>query len=202
MNRRDVLKCMAIPAAGAVLKAVAPSLLAAEPALGPATEMTPALAAYQKLRFGCCYHFSIDTFVNNGEQAVGAAPVTMYDPTHLDVRQWIRVAKELGARYAVITAKFWSGFCLWDSKGYDYDVAATRNQTDVVAAFVAACREYGLRPGFYYCIMDPRNEGRFDWDSQISDKYFHTPLIRTRSTSCSISLGRSAGSNAGICTGW
>lgn len=184
MNRRDALKCMALPAVGAVLNTVARPLWAAEPGIGsglgpvgepgagPAPELVPALAAFQEMRFGCCYHFSVDTFVDKGEYSVGTAPVSLYDPTDLDVRQWIRVARDLGAKYAVITAKFWSGFCLWDSKGYDYDVAATRNKTDVVAAFVAACKEYGIKPGFYYCIMDPRNEGKFDWDAPISDKYF------------------------------
>src|SRR5256885_9339361 len=42
----------------------------------------------------------------------------------------------------------------------------------VVAAFVAACHEYHLRPGFYYCILDPRNEGKFDWDSPVPDAYY------------------------------
>jgi alpha-L-fucosidase len=68
-----------------------------------------------------------------------------------------------------------SGFCLWDSKGYDYDVAASGNKTDVVAEFVAACKEYAIRPGFYYCILDPHNEGKFDWNSRIPDKYFDLP---------------------------
>ena len=33
------------------------------------------------------------------------------------------MAHELGAKYAVLTANYMSGFRLWDSKGYDYDVA-------------------------------------------------------------------------------
>ena len=53
------------------------------------------------------------------------------------VRQWIQVAHDLGARYAVLTAKHMSGFCLWDSKGYDYDVAASGNKTDVVDSITA-----------------------------------------------------------------
>ena len=85
-------------------------------------------------------------------------PATRTIPTNLDVRQWIRVAHDLGAKYAVLTAKHMSGFCLWDSEGYDYDVAASGNKTDVVAAFMAACKEFGMRPGFYYCILDPHNE--------------------------------------------
>lgn len=146
-------------------------LFAAETPVGPATELTPSLATYQRLRFGCSFHFSTPTFTGD-DYDTGKEPATVYDPTHLDVRQWIRVARDLGAKYAVLTAKYMSGFCLWDSQGYDYDVAASRNKTDVVAAFVAACREYGVRPGFYYCILDPHNEGKFDWNAPISDKYF------------------------------
>lgn len=137
----------------------------------PATGITPALAQYQKLRFGVSFHFSTPTFTGD-DYDTGAKPATVYNPTHLDVRQWIRVAKDIGAKYAVLTAKYMSGFCLWDSEGYDYDVAASGNKTDVVGAFVAACKEFGLRAGFYYCILDPHNEGKFDWNSPISDKYF------------------------------
>jgi alpha-L-fucosidase len=88
------------------------------------------------------------------------------------VRQWIHVAHDLGAKYAVLTAKHMSGFCLWDSGNYDYDVAASPNKTDVVAAFVAACKEYGLKHGFYYCILDPHNEGKFDWDIPVQEGYY------------------------------
>lgn len=176
MNRRSLLKGLAVPAVGAMVNAFSRPLLAAEPVRsGPDSEITPLLANYQRLRFGCSFHFSTPTFTGD-DYDQGKVPATVYDPTHLDVRQWIRVARDLGAKYAVLTAKYMSGFCLWDSKGYDYDVAASRNKTDVVAAFVAACHEYGLQPGLYYCILDPHNEGKFDWNAPISDTYFD--LIR------------------------
>ena len=167
MNRRSLLKRLSVPLASTLMRPMA----AADSSPGPATERTPALAEYEKLRFGVSFHFNIPTFTGD-DYDVGAVPATTYNPTHLDVRQWIRVAHDLGAKYAVLTAKYMSGFCLWDSKGYDYDVAASKNKTDVVAAFVAACKEFGLRPGFYYCILDPHNEGKFDWNSMIPDKYF------------------------------
>ena len=172
MNRRDLLKCAAAPAFGALVNAVARPLGGAPHPVGPATVRTPALAEYEHLRFGCSFHFSTPTFTGD-DYDVGAAPASVYNPTHLDVRQWIRVAHELGAKYAVLTAKYMSGFCLWNSQGYDYDVAASGNKTDVVAAFVEACREFGLRSGFYYCILDPHNEGKFDWNSKVPDKYFN-----------------------------
>ena len=143
----------------------------ADSLLAPATHRTPALARYERLRFGVSYHFSMNTFTGD-DYETGAVPATTYNPTQLDVRQWIRVAKDLGARYAVLTAKHMSGFCLWDSKNYDYDIAASGNKTDVVAAFVAACHEYGLVPGFYYCIIDPHNEGKFDWNAPVKDDYY------------------------------
>ena len=166
MNRREFSRAMA---------SYAPLLLSARSLaldpVQPATHATRALRAFEQLRFGVSFHFSMNTFTGD-DYDVGKAPATTYNPTDLDVRQWIRVARDLGARYAVLTAKHMSGFCLWDSAGYEYDVAASGNKTDVVAAFVAACREYGLRHGFYYCILDPHNEGKFDWDSPVPDRYY------------------------------
>jgi alpha-L-fucosidase len=184
MNRRDLLKCAAAPLAGAVASTFAKPVFAATEAVGPATERTAALAAYERLRFGCSFHFCTNTFTGD-DYDVGASPASVYNPTHLHVRQWIQCAHELGAQYAILTAKHMSGFCLWDSEGYDYDVAASGNKTDVVAAFVAACKEFGLRPGFYYCILDPHNEGKFDWNSMVQDKYFdlikhHVTELHTR----------------------
>lgn len=174
MNRREALAGMA--ALGLSTRAVWGR---ASESVGPATHRTPALAHFEQLRFGVSYHFSMNTFTGN-DYETGGVPATTYNPTHLDVRQWIRVAHDVGAKYAVLTAKHMSGFCLWDAKDYDYDVAASPNKTDVVAAFVDACREYGLEPGFYYCILDPHNEGKFDWNSPVPDKYYE--LIKRQLT--------------------
>lgn len=183
MNRRQLLSRSAMLAAGSLASPIVDRLSAA-PAVEPATHRTRVLARYEELQFGVSYHFSMNTFTGN-DYETGGVPASNYNPTHLDVRQWIRVAHDLGARYAVLTAKHMCGFCLWDSKGYDYDVAASGNKTDVVAAFMAACKEYGLRPGFYYCILDPHNEGKFDWDSQVPEAYYklikhHLTELHTR----------------------
>jgi alpha-L-fucosidase len=183
MNRREMLQ-RAVMAATATLAAPLAGSFAATTKIEPATHRTRVLAKYEALQFGVSYHFSMNTFTGN-DYETGSVAARTYNPTNLDVRQWIRVAKDLGARYAVLTAKHMSGFCLWDSQGYDYDVAASGNKTDVVAAFMAACKEYGLRPGFYYCILDPHNEGKFDWDSPVPDNYYklikhHLTELHTR----------------------
>jgi len=178
MDRRQLLMGM-----------VAASTTLARPATAahdfvPATRRTRQLAEFEALHLGVSFHFSVNTFTGD-DYDTGKAPASTYNPTHLDVRQWIRTARDLGAKYAVLTAKHMSGFCLWDSQGYDYDVASSGNKTDVVASFVAACHEYGIKPGFYYCILDPRNKGRFDWNSLVPDSYYqlikhHLTELHTR----------------------
>ncbi len=176
MNRRQALSRIA---AGSLLLPAIPNLLAepksSDSKIGPPHHRTHAQKVYEHLRLGVSYHFSMNTFTGD-DYETGKVPASTYNPTNLNVRQWIEVAHNLGAGYAVLTAKHMSGFCLWDSAGYDYDVAASGNKTDVVAEFVAACREFHIRPGFYYCILDPHNEGKFDWDSPIPDSYY--PLIK------------------------
>ena len=171
MNRRRVLQMMAVPAPGALFNGLDIPLAAAEP-VEPAGEATPALLAYPRLRFGCSFHFGMPNFTGD-DYDLGRAPASTYSPRNLDVRQC--VAHDVGAKYAILVAKYMSGFCLWPAKGYDYSVANSGNKTDVVSAFVDACNEYGLKAGFYYCILDPHNGGtfeKFDWDSLIPDHVF------------------------------
>ena len=176
MNRREFTKTVAA-CAPLTLPSIALMLSGAE--AQPASQQTPALKKFEKLQFGVSFHFSMNTFTGN-DYETGAVPANTYHPTNLDVRQWIRVAWNLGAKYAVRTAKHMSGFCLWDATDYDYDVAASPNKTDVVAEFVAACKEYALQHGFYYCILDPHNEGKFDWDIPVQEGYYR--LIKQQLT--------------------
>ncbi len=117
----------------------------------PATERTPVLADWEGLRFGMFIHFGMSTFTGQ-EFGTISAEAKEYAPTALDVDQWIQVAHEAGMNYAVLTTKHCYGHALWDSKYTDYDVASGPVGTDVVRAFVEACRKYGLKPGFYYLL--------------------------------------------------
>jgi alpha-L-fucosidase len=111
------------------------------------------LRQWESLGYGMFIHFGMSTFVRK-ELPDGKAPARVYAPDRLDVDQWIGVARDAGMQYAVLTAKHVAGHCLWPSDHTDYDVAESGNQTDVVEAFVTACRKKGLRPGLYYCSWD------------------------------------------------
>jgi len=62
-----------------------------------------------------------------------------------------------GMKYAVLTAKHVSGFCLWDSQYTAYDVmnSACPYQQDLVAQFIKSFQSRGLKVGLYYCWRHP-----------------------------------------------
>ena len=119
---------------------------------------TPRMKTWISYHYGMFIHFGMNTFVGT-QQVPHPPPATTYAPP-LDVDAWVKLARDAGMKYAVLTTKHSGGFCLWDSKvlwqgrEFDYDVAATSNKTDVVKAFVDACKKYGIAPGFYYCLSD------------------------------------------------
>ena len=130
----------------ALLSAVACSRPAA-----PAGTRTTLLADWEGLKFGMFIHFGMSTFTGK-EFGETSARAEEFAPTALDVDQWIRVAAEGGMAYAVLTTKHCYGHALWVSKFSDYDVASGPAKTDVVRAFVDACRAHDVKPGFYYLL--------------------------------------------------
>ena len=111
------------------------------------------LQQWEKLGYGMFIHFSMNTY-DGDEFSKGDKPASYYNPTKLDVDQWIGVARDAGMKYAVLTTKHVPGFCLWPTKLTDYHVGNSGNRTDVVEKFVKACEAKGVLPGFYYCSWD------------------------------------------------
>ncbi len=126
------------------------------------------LQAWEALGYGMFIHFGMSTF-DGQELSPGDKPSSFYNPTKLDVDQWISVARDAGMKYAVLTTKHVAGHCLWPSKHTRYHVGTSGNQTDVVAAFVKACERRGVMPGFYYCSWDNHNRfGSLTWSDTIA----------------------------------
>jgi alpha-L-fucosidase len=74
-----------------------------------------------------------------------------FDPVKYDPDRWVRLAKEAGMKYIVITSKHHDGFALFDSKVTNWDVVdATPYGKDLLKPLAAACRKHGIKLGFYY----------------------------------------------------
>jgi alpha-L-fucosidase len=74
-----------------------------------------------------------------------------FNPIHYNPEEWVRLAKEAGMKYIVITSKHHDGFALFDSKVTDWDVVdATPYGKDLLKPLAEACKKHGIKLGFYY----------------------------------------------------
>jgi len=78
-----------------------------------------------------------------------------FNPTKFDADEWVRLAKEAGMTYMVITSKHHDGFAMYDSKVAQYDIIDTTPFTrDPMKELADACAKHGLKFCFYHSIMD------------------------------------------------
>ena len=123
--------------------------------------------------FGLFFHFGIRTFYEgHTDWDEKPMPLEGFLPTALDCEDWLKTARDAGARYAVFVCKHHDGFANWPSAHTDYSVKNTpwRNGTgDVVRAFTDACRKFGLKIGLYY---SPAQFGSVKMDAKSYDDYF------------------------------
>jgi alpha-L-fucosidase len=129
---------------------------------------------WREARFGMFIHwgiYSVPAGQWKGQKIPGAGewimqqakiPVSEYEqlarqfnPIKFNADEWVRIAKDTGMKYIVITSKHHDGFCIWDSKVTDYDIAkATPFKKDVLKELARACKKHGIRLCFYHSIMD------------------------------------------------
>jgi alpha-L-fucosidase len=114
------------------------------------------LRTWQKLKYGMFLHFGMSTFTGD-ELDNGKSPAQLFNPSRLDVAQWISVARDAGMTYAVLTAKHVAGHCLWKTAHTPYSIENSGNTTDIVEVFVNECSKKGIKPGLYYCSWDNHN---------------------------------------------
>lgn len=78
-----------------------------------------------------------------------------FNPVKFNSVEWVRIAKNAGMKYIVITSKHHDGFALYDSKVSDYDIVdATPYRRDAIKALAAETKKQGLKFCFYYSIVD------------------------------------------------
>jgi alpha-L-fucosidase len=112
--------------------------------------------AWANSEIGVIIHLDINIYAPNTFDYSNRATlpdVNVFNPTQLNADQWIKIAKAAGAKYAILTTKHGTGFCLWPSKVNSYNVGHTKwrnGEEDIVKDFVASCKKYGIKPGFYY----------------------------------------------------
>lgn len=138
------------------------------------------LGWWRDARFGMFVHWGVYSNLSgtwNGKayggygehiQRMAQIPISVYldkvagnfNPTDFNADDWIRLAKQAGMRYFIITAKHHDGFAMFDSKVSDHNIVkATPFDRDPMKDLAAACKKYGIKFGFYYSHA-------FDWGEE------------------------------------
>ena len=135
---------------------------------------------FREARFGMFIHWGIYAIPARGEWVKNRENISTedyqqyfdaFDPVDYNPKEWAKLAKKAGMKYAVITAKHHDGFCLFDSKYTDYKATKTPARRDLIREFVDAFRAEGLKIGFYYSLIDwyqPKFESK---DDKVFNEY-------------------------------
>lgn len=93
-----------------------------------------------------------------------------YDP-----KAWVKLIKESGAQYTVITTKHHDGMALWDTKASNLSMKkCTPAKRDLIAPFAEEVRKAGLHLGLYYSLLDWSNEN-YPNKTKTEQRYVNDP---------------------------
>jgi alpha-L-fucosidase len=174
-----------------------PVLVALE-ASPPSPEQLARTAWYREAKFGMFIHWGLyaapagewngkEIPPGGGEWIMNRAkiPVKEYEqlagrfnPVKFNAAEWVKLAKDSGMRYMVLTSKHHDGFAMFGSKVSPYNIVdATPFKRDVFKELSEACRNQDMPLGFYYSqsqdwhhpggavaggSWDPAQQGDFD----------------------------------------
>ncbi|MCD4682929.1 MAG: alpha-L-fucosidase [Bacteroidales bacterium] len=154
---------------------------------------------WREARFGMFIHWGLYAIpagdwkgeTNHAEwiRTTAQIPLDVYDefvdefnPVKFNANDWVKMAKDAGMKYIVITSKHHDGFCLFDSDYTDFDIMSTPYERDILKELSDACHKEGIRICWYHSIMDwrhpdyiprrgwevDRSEGEADFNLYIS----------------------------------
>ena len=130
--------------------------------------MTPVplkrVSDFEKLAFGLFVHWGLYSQLGAGEwvqfnRRIAAADyaglMRNFSAADFNAAELARLARIAGMRYIVFTTRHHEGFSLYDTRGLsDFDAPHSPAGRDLVAEFVAACRENSIVPFFYHTTLD------------------------------------------------
>ena len=159
------------------------------------SERDKRMAWWREARFGMFIHwglYSIPAGMWKGKLISGIGewvqfnariPVKEYEklaehfnPVKFDAAEWVKIAKEAGMKYIIMTAKHHDGFCMFHTELTDYNVVdATPFKRDPLKELSEACKREDIKFGFYYSqLLDwhhPDGAGN-NWDYDPNNKNF------------------------------
>lgn len=132
---------------------------------------TQRLKWWQDAKFGLFLHwglYSVPAGDWNGYRAKGNEYIMLYqkiplktygkiaeefNPVKFNADEWVKMAKNAGMKYIVITTKHHDGFAMFNSPSSNYNVVKMSPWgKDPMKLLAAACKKYGIKLCFYYSL--------------------------------------------------
>lgn len=132
--------------------------------------------SWQRMEFYAFVHFGMNTMTDR-EWGLGNEDPRLFDPSHLDVDQWMENIVAAGMSGLIITAKHHDGFCLWPSRLSDHTIAASpwlEGRGDLLRLISDSAARHGLKLGIYLSPWD-RTEPTYG-TGEAYDDYFVAQL--------------------------
>jgi len=127
------------------------------------------MAWWRDARFGMFIHWGVfavpagvykgETFPGPSEYLMGNAKIPVgeykefakgFTASNYDADAIVRLAKQAGMKYIVITTKHHDGFAMFPSAASDWNITQTPYGKDILKPLVEACKKHGMKLGFYY----------------------------------------------------
>jgi len=114
-------------------------------------------------RFGMFIHWGVYSVIGRGEWVKYQEKMPdeeyisyarHFKTQNYNPEEWVKLAKEAGMKYLVLTTKHHDGYCLFNTKTTDFSSVKIGPRRDLVAEYVKACRKEGMKIGFYYSLID------------------------------------------------
>ncbi|MGB8455596.1 MAG: alpha-L-fucosidase [Anaerocolumna sp.] len=120
---------------------------------------------FPQSRYGLFIHWGPYSMTGHGEQALFRDHMDQseyekmacsWNPLKYNPKEWAKIIKASGFKYACLTTRHHDGYCLWDSEYTDYTSMKQAPKRDFVKEYTDALREEGLKVGLYYSWCDWR----------------------------------------------
>jgi len=132
------------------------------------------LQNWQKMKFGMFIHWGVysipagvwegEQVEKLGEQIMRHADISISDyealakqfnPINFDADAVVKLAKNAGMKYVILTSKHHDGFAMFKSEVTDYNIVDfTPYKKDILKELAEACKNNGLKLGLYYSTPD------------------------------------------------